>query len=102
MIPPFLQAAAEGAVISLYIQPRAGKNEIVGPQGEELKVRLTAPPLEGAANRLCCDFFARLLRVAKSDLRIVAGEKSRHKRLLVRHSRVEELQRTLAPHLPAE
>jgi uncharacterized protein (TIGR00251 family) len=70
---------AEGITFSVHVQPRASRNEIAGLSGSELKVRLTSPPVEGAANTLCREFLARLLHVAKSDVRIIAGEKSRHK-----------------------
>ncbi|NMC73077.1 MAG: YggU family protein [Geobacteraceae bacterium] len=69
----------EGVTFSLHVQPKACRNEICGISGNELKIRLTSPPVEGAANRLCREFLAKLLRVAKSDVSIIAGEKSRHK-----------------------
>lgn len=69
---------------SLHVQPKACRNELCGLSGNELKVRLTSPPVEGAANKLCQEFFAKLLHVAKSNVRIVAGEKSRHKTVAIR------------------
>ncbi len=81
---PYLQGSKEGVIISVYVQPRASKNEVVGLQGNELKLRLTSPPVEGAANKLCREFLAKLLGVAKGQVRLVAGDKSRHKRLLAR------------------
>lgn len=89
-MPPWLQAHADGVAIALLVQPRASRNEVIGPQGEELKVRLTSPPVEGAANRLCCEYFARLLGVPKGAVELLAGAASRHKRLLVRGIGVEE------------
>ncbi len=85
----------EGVAIDLVVQPRASKNEVVGLQGEELKVRLTSPPVEGAANKLCCEFFAKKLRVAKRDVELIAGDKSRHKRLLIRGATVEQVEDAL-------
>jgi len=55
---------AEGVTFSLHVQPKACRNEIYGLSGNELKVRLTSPPVEGAANKLCQEFFAKLLHVA--------------------------------------
>ena len=92
---PWLREHRDGVTIDLHVQPRASKNEIVGVQGEELKVRLTSPPVEGEANRLCIEFFAKLLKVPKSTVELVAGEKSRHKRLLVRGLAAEEVRRAL-------
>lgn len=79
----WLRPVDDGVIVALHIQPRASKNEIIGAQGEALKVRLTSPPVEGAANRLCCEFIAKLCGVAKSDVSIRSGEKSRQKRLLI-------------------
>lgn len=74
---------ADGVVIRLHLQPRASRTEICGIQGEELKVRVTSPPVDDAANRLCLEFFAKLFRLPKSSLEIISGHKSRHKRLSV-------------------
>jgi hypothetical protein len=93
---PWLRDHRDGVTIDLHVQPRASKNEIVGVQGEELKVRLTSPPVEGEANRLCIEFFAKLLKVPKSTVELVAGEKSRHKRLLIRGVAAEEVRRALS------
>ncbi len=100
MSSAFLHQSGEDVVIDLLVQPRAGRTAIAGRQGEELKVRLAAPPVEGAANRLCCEYFAGLLGVAKGRVRLAAGERSRHKRLLVREARVEDVRDLLLPHLP--
>lgn len=80
---PFLKTLANDLILSVYIQPRASKNQISGVQGEELKIRLTSPPVEGAANKLCREFIADLFDVSKSSVEIISGEASRHKRLRV-------------------
>ena len=82
-MPDWLKPVSNGTVVSLYIQPRASKNEVIGEQNGALKVRLTSPPVEGAANKLCCEFIAKLCGVAKRDVSILSGDKSRHKRVLV-------------------
>lgn len=82
-MPDWLKPVSNGTVVSLYIQPRASKNEVIGEQNGALKVRLTSPPVEGAANKLCCEFMAKLCGVAKRDVSILSGDKSRHKRVLV-------------------
>jgi uncharacterized protein len=76
--------SAEGVLLNILVQPRAARNELVGVHGEELKMRLTSPPVEGAANRLCCDYLAGLCGVPRSHVTLLAGQRSRHKRLLVR------------------
>jgi len=73
----------DAAVIRLHLQPRAAKTELCGIQGDELKVRVTSPPVDDAANRLCTEFFAKILKTAKSNVTIISGQKSRHKRLRI-------------------
>lgn len=89
MTDSWLRQDEGGVTLDLYLQPRASRNEVVGVQGGELKVRLTSPPVEGAANKLCREFFAKLFRVAKGDVVLVAGKKSRHKKLYVRGGTAE-------------
>ncbi len=80
----WVQETPEGVTFKVTVQPRASRNEIVGLQGDALKVRLTAPPVEGAANRLCVEFLAKCLKVRKSDVEIIQGKRSRAKKVLVR------------------
>jgi uncharacterized protein len=80
---PFLSISSNDLILSIYVQPRASKNQICGVQGEELKIRLTSPPVDGAANKLCREFIADLFDVAKSSVEIISGETSRHKRLRI-------------------
>jgi len=81
--PLLCTVAADGIVLSLHIQPRASKNEVCGIQDNALKIRLTSPPVDGAANKLCREFLADLFSVPKSAVEIVSGETSRHKRVHV-------------------
>lgn len=74
---------ADGVTFGVHVQPRASRNEICGMQGNELKLRLTSPPVEDAANRLCIEFLAKQLGVAKSNVTIIAGTRSRHKTIRV-------------------
>ena len=89
---PCLHPAPEGVIVDLYVQPRAGRNELVGLFGEELKVRLTSPPVDGAANRLCVEYFSKLTGLSRSDVIMTSGDKSRHKTLLLRGLSAEEAQ----------
>ncbi|WP_321530733.1 DUF167 family protein [uncultured Desulfuromonas sp.] len=82
--------------IALFVQPRASKNSLCGLQGDELKVRLTSPPVEGAANKLCCTFFAKLLGVSKSSVTLIRGDKSRHKQIVVEGVSLDEVKQRLA------
>ena len=69
------------AQVAIKVQPRSSAERVAGRLGAEWKILLTAPPVEGRANRACIEFFARGLRVPRSAVRIVAGETSRHKRI---------------------
>ena len=80
---PFLTILNDALVVSVYVQPRASKSQICGLQGTELKIRLTSPPVDGAANKLCREFIADLLHIAKSSVEIISGETSRHKRVRI-------------------
>jgi len=93
----WLKQTGEGVMLDLLVQPRASRNEVVGVQGEELKVRLTSPPVDGAANKTCRAFVAKLLGVPKGDVELAAGDKSRHKRLLIRGADAAAVRSTLAP-----
>lgn len=70
---------ARGVRFDVRVQPRASRNEIVGEHEGALRVRLTAPPVNDAANEALVDLLAKLLHVAKRDVRIVAGATSRRK-----------------------
>ena len=75
----------EGAVIvSVRVQPRASKDEIVGAMGGALKVRLRAPAVEDRANEALCEYLAELLKTPKAAVRILSGHHSRSKRVEVR------------------
>ena len=75
--------AQQGAAFAVRVVPRASKNEIAGQVGDAIKVRLTAPPVEGKANEALIAFLAQELGVRKSRVEIVAGETSRNKVICV-------------------
>src|SRR5712692_3266385 len=80
MSPATGKLAAEPYVtLSLRVQPRASRNAVVGWTGDTLKIRLTAPPVEGAANAACLAFLAKLLDLSQSHLAIIQGARSRTK-----------------------
>lgn len=93
---PCLKQHNEGAQLAILVQPRASKNQLVGLQGEELKVRLTSPPVEGAANKLCIQFFAKTFKIPKSSVRLLSGESSRHKRILLVAVSLAEVEKVLS------
>jgi len=89
---PLCSVNGDGIVLNLHIQPRSSKNELCGVQGDALKIRLTSPPVDGAANKLCREFLADLFHVPKSAVEIISGETSRHKRVRISASDTGRLQ----------
>lgn len=69
----------EGVTFTVHVQPRASRCEVCGAKEGELRLRLTSPPVEDAANKQCVELIAKTLGVAKSRVAIKAGAKSRHK-----------------------
>lgn len=83
-----IKADATGVVIKVRVQPRASRNSLAGEMEGAIKVRLTAPPVDGAANEACCKYFAELYQVPKSNVEIVSGHTGRNK--LVRVAGIDE------------
>jgi uncharacterized protein len=78
-----MKEKAGGVLFAVRVIPGASKNEVTGIQEGALKIKLTAPPVEGKANRACVDFLAGLLGLRRSALEITSGEKSRKKTVTV-------------------
>lgn len=70
-------------ILDLRIQPRAARDEIIGYQGDRLKIRLTAPPVDGKANQHLIEFLADSFGVPKRDVVLLAGATSREKRVRI-------------------
>ena len=81
-----------GVTLAVRVTPRARKNEIVGVAGEALRVKLAAPPVEGAANAALCALLAEQLGVRKSAVTLVAGQGSRQKVVRVDGVTADEVQ----------
>jgi hypothetical protein len=77
------KATADGITFWVLVQPRASRAGIVGTHEDALKIKLTAPPVEGAANKQCIEIVAKALERPKSTLAIVNGQTSRRKQILV-------------------
>jgi uncharacterized protein len=93
-------SAGDGALIEIRVIPRAGKSAVAGTRGGALLVRLNAPPVEGAANAELIALLAATLGVAKRSVEIVAGERSRGKRVRITGRTAVEVERILAAQLP--
>lgn len=75
------KATPEGVVIPVKVIPKASRNEILGWENGELKIRVAAQPDKGCANEELLAFLAKELRIAKSRIKLLSGATSRHKRI---------------------
>ncbi len=69
--------------LAIRVQPRASRDEIVGPHGDSLKVRITAPPVDGRANAHLIKYLAKAFGVPRARVTLLAGESGRDKRLRI-------------------
>jgi uncharacterized protein (TIGR00251 family) len=84
-----------GSALSVQVVPRVGRSSIEESKDGTLRVRVAAPPVEGAANDALLRFLAGILDVPRSHLKIVSGTESRRKRVLVEDVTSGELQKRL-------
>ena len=80
----FITETDQGIIFKIYVQPRASRNSFAGIHGDALKVRITAPPIDGEANKMCIQYLAKRLGLAKSSMEIVSGHTGRRKQILAR------------------
>jgi len=102
---PCLKPVPTGVELRVFVQPRASRNKLVEWRGDELKIALAAPPVDGAANKACCLFLAKAFGLSRSAVRLLSGESSRHKRLLLEGATLEGVAQSLASRgldIPAE
>ncbi|WP_035385479.1 DUF167 family protein YggU [Ferrimonas futtsuensis] len=78
-----VEQQGESLLLNLYIQPKASRDQIVGAHGEELKIAITAPPVDGKANAHLTKYLAKQFRVAKGQVSILKGELGRHKQVRI-------------------
>ena len=83
--------------LTVHVQPRARKTEVAGKYGDAIKIRLKAPPVDGAANEELIRFLAERLGVARGMVRITSGLAARRKRVAIAGAAysTEDLQRML-------
>jgi hypothetical protein len=78
-MPAFLRAQADGVLLSVKLQPRASVNEIGEALGYELRIKVTAPPVDAAANEALVKLLAQQLHCPRNRVDLVRGHTSRHK-----------------------
>ena len=97
-----LTVTATGLRIAVRVQPRSARNRVVGRHGDALKLQVTAPPVEGAANQAVIELLAEWIGVPRRQVRIVQGETARDKVVEVASSdpaALAERVRTAATHV---
>lgn len=88
------EQSEEVADLSVKVQPRASRNELISGKGG-IKVRLTSPPVDGAANEALVSFLAEHLGTSKSRIRIVSGHAAREKRIRINGMSLSDVRRLL-------
>src|SRR5579872_3064527 len=83
-IPPFLRTQGGDVLLSVKLQPRASANKIVGPLGGELRIKVTVPPVDAAANEALLRLLAEKLDCPRGLVELVRGQTSRHKTVKLR------------------
>jgi len=94
MIP--LRETETGVIFRIRVVPRASRREPVGIQDDALKLRITAPPVEGKANRECIRMLAELLGVKKTQVAIISGHTYRTKTVAVEGVKATEIAARIA------
>jgi len=90
-LPTYLRSDSDGVWLSIKLQPRASANEISGVMGSELRIKVTAPPVDSAANEALIRFLAERLDCARNKVELVRGQTSRHKTLRVHGMTAEDV-----------
>jgi uncharacterized protein (TIGR00251 family) len=78
-LPTFLRLQPDGVLLSVKVQPRASRNEIGEPLGDELRIKVTAPPVDAAANEALVRLLAEQLDCPRNHVELLRGHTSRHK-----------------------
>jgi len=78
-LPSYLRVQADAVLLAVKLQPRASKNEIGEALGDELRIKVTAPPVDAAANQALIELLADTLECSRGQVELIRGHTSRHK-----------------------
>ena len=92
---PCIAESEDGVHVRVRVQPRASSNAVGEERSGRLQIRLTAPPVDGAANEALRAFIAKRLGISKGSVSLTSGERSRDKTLNVRGLAAQELRTRL-------
>ena len=90
-MPPFLRDQSDYVLLAVKLQPRASRNEIGEPLGNELRIKVIAPPVDAAVNEALLRLLAGRLDCPRGAVELVRGSTSRHKTILIRGPSVETI-----------
>ena len=94
-MPSYLKESDQGVVLKVQVQTRASRDEVVGPHGDALKIRITAAPVAGAANKHLLKFLAKRFKIPQSQLSLKSGATSRAKSIAIEGISAEEVRQRL-------
>ena len=86
----YLKQTKKGVTVAVRLQPKASKNKIIGLHAGELKISVTAPPVDGKANRALIKLLANTLGVPKTSISIQSGETGRHKTICIAGLKIDD------------
>jgi hypothetical protein len=84
-MPDWCQWEGEDLILRLRVQPKASKDEVVGPYEDCMKVRITAAPVAGGANEHLVKYLSKIFKVPKSKIRLLSGETAKVKRFRIQN-----------------
>lgn len=94
-MPPGIEPADGGVRLRVRVQPRASRTEVAGLHGEAVKIRICAPPVDGAANKELVAFLSKRVGIPKGAIEITAGETGRQKTLFLAGATAAAVRRAL-------
>lgn len=83
MTPSYVRSSKDGIILEVTLLPRSSRSRFAGLHGDRIKITVTSPPVDGKANESLIEFLAKFFETPKRDIRIVKGETSRQKTVLI-------------------
>ena len=93
------QEQEHGVAFNLILQPRSSSVKLSGIQGDALKLRVCSAPVDNKANLDCIQYLSKIFSVAKRDVRIIQGSRSRRKRIFISNITSERARQIINEHL---
>lgn len=95
MTPGPIESTEGGVTLNVRVTPRSSRNAVIGVEADAIKIKLTAPPVEGAANAALIEVVAEWLGVRRSAVSIISGDRARNKRVRVLGVTIDQVQKNL-------